>query len=315
VASDPLRTLWWLPERPDNGCVIAGNWFLLGAPWDCSGFGRGEQAAPDALRTAGLSALVGRDLGDAATVIDSAQRDEHTGVLALRETVRAAHALANALAQALHVLPGRRPLVVGGDCSILLGIFPALRRQVGPAGLWFLDGHPDYLDGPASDTGETADMDLAVLTGAGAAPLVTLAGAPPMVPASAAVLLGHRTGGLDAGAAAELARLPTDLRRIDAATVVGDPAGAGQRAAAWLANTGRGVWLHLDLDVIDPQSLPAVTYPQPGGLDWDQLAATVAPLARSPRLLGVSVADFRPDLDPTGGLAVRVLEVLERTLP
>ena len=58
-----------------------------------------------------------------------------------------------------------------------------------------------------------------------------------------------------------------------------------------------------------------MTYPQPGGLDWDQLVAALEPLARSPRLFGVSVADFRPDLDPTGDLATRVLEVLARTLP
>lgn len=295
--------------------MIADDWFLLGAPWDCSGSGRGEEAAPDALRAVGLSALVGRDVGDADTRIESRQRDEHTGVRALWETVRAAHALADALAEAMQDLPHRRPLVVGGDCSILLGIFPALRTQVGPAGLWFLDGHPDYLDGHASDTGETADMDLAVLTGEGAAPLVTLAGASPMVPVGDVVLVGHRTGDLDVGAAAELARLPPVLRRIDAATVATDPAAAGQRAAAWLARTGCGAWLHLDLDVMDPVSLPALTYPQPGGLDWDQLAAVLRPLVRSPRLLGVSVADFRPDLDPTGGLAVRVVDVLKRTLP
>lgn len=162
-----------------------------------------------------------RDLGDAATVIGSAKRDERTGVLALRQTVRAAHALADALVGALRDLPSRRPLVVGGDCSILLGIIPALRRHVGTAGLWFIDGHPDYLDGPTSDTGETADMDLAVLTGEGAAALVELAGAPPIIPVSDAVLLGHRTGDL-------------------AATVAADPAASGQRAAAWLASTGLG---------------------------------------------------------------------------
>ena len=299
----------------DTGGVIADDWFLIGAPWDCSGTGRGEQAAPAALRAAGLPALVGLDRGDAGTVIDSTRRDQRTGVLALPETVRAARALAGTLDEALGELPGRRPLVVGGDCSILLGILPALRGRVGPVGLWFLDGHPDYLDGPGSDTGETADMDLAVLTGDGAEPLVTLAGAAPMVPVTDAVLLGHRTRDLDAGAAAELARLPGGLRRIDAATMVADPAAAGRRAAAWLAGAGRGAWLHLDLDVLDPAVLPAVTYPQPGGADWDQLAAVLEPLARSPRLLGVSVADFRPDLDPTGDLATRVLEVLARTLP
>lgn len=293
----------------------AADWFLLGAPWDCSGTGRGEQAAPGALRTAGLAALVGQDLGDADTMIGSAQRDRHTGVLGLDQTVRAAQALSDALIEALQERPGTRALVVGGDCSILLGIFPALRRHVGSAGLWFLDGHPDYLDGHTSATGETADMDLAVLTGHGAPPLVTLAGAPPMVPVSDAVLLGHRTAGLDEGATAELARLPAGLRRIDAVTVAADPAAAGQHAAAWLTGRGRRVWLHLDLDVLDPESLPAVTYPQPGGLHWDHLAAVLEPLTRSPQLVGVSVADFRPDLDPTGDSAVSVVNLLEHSLP
>ena len=141
--------------------MTPADWFLLGAPWDCSGSGRGEQLAPAALRAAGLAALTDVDLGDAACAITSTERDEHTGVLALADTVRAARALADALESGLRDLPGRRPLVVGGDCSILLGILPALIRQVGDVGLWFLDGHPDYLDGRTSETGETADMDLA----------------------------------------------------------------------------------------------------------------------------------------------------------
>lgn len=258
---------------------------------------------------------MGRDLGDVATHINTTERDEHTGVRALRDSVRAAHGLADALGHALHDHPGERPLVVGGDCSILLGIFPALRRHVGATGLWFLDGHPDYLDGLTSDTGETADMDLAILTGDGAAPLVALAGAPPMIAKNDVVLLGHRTTALDAGAVAELDRLPPDLRRIDDAGVIGDPAGAGRLAAEWLAGAGSGAWLHLDLDVLDPTSLPAVTYPQQRGLDWDQLTALIEPLSRSSRLLGVSVADFRPDLDPTGAFATRIVNLLERTLP
>lgn len=97
--------------------------------------------------------------------------------------------------------------------------------------------------------------------------------------------------------------------------VAREPAAAGELAAAWLAGTGDGVWLHLDLDVMDPQSLPAGTYPQPNGLDWDALERVIESLARSPHLIGVSIADFRPDLDPTGELATRVLDVLERTLP
>lgn len=295
--------------------MITDDWFLLGAPWDCSGSGRGEQAAPAALRAAGLTAMVERDLGDAACAIDSVERDVRTGVLALRETVHAAHALAADLERAVRDLPAQRPLVVGGDCSILLGIVPALRRSVGPVGLWFLDGHPDFSDGPGSETGETADMELAVLTGDGADPLVELAEVVPMVPADAVVMLGHRTTGLDAASARELARVPEALHRIDASAVAVDPAAAGRRAAALPPGPDLRMWLHLDVDVLDGEALPAVSYPQPRGLDWDQLAAVMEPLARSPRLLGVSVADFRADLDPTGEHAARILDLLDRVLP
>jgi len=187
-------------KRPvHNGKVNGHDWFLIGAPWDCSGSQRGEQDAPEALRAAGLSDLVDVDRGDAACAIDSGHRDETTGVLALAATVRAAQNLAEALTEALRALLGRRPLVIGGDCSILLGILPALRHQVGPVGLWFIDGHPDFLDGTTSDTGETADMDLAVLTGVGAESLTGLGGPPPMVNVADIVLLGHRASDLDAG--------------------------------------------------------------------------------------------------------------------
>jgi arginase len=294
--------------------MAAGSWFLLGAPWDSSGSGRGEQAAPAALRAAGLARLVDRDLGDAATTIAGTHRDDLTGVRALAATLTAADVLAARLTAAMSSLPRHRPLVVGGDCSILLGILPALRVR-GPVGLWFLDGHPDFADGSTSDTGETADMELAVLTGVGAAPLTALGGPEPLVPAERVVLMGHRTVGLDAASAAETARLPPALRRIDAATLVADPAAAARNAEAWLSAVDGPLWLHVDLDVLDPGALPAVTYPQPGGPGWGDVAAVLAPLARSPRLAGVSVADFRPDLDPGGDLAARVVALLADVLP
>ncbi|MDQ7906342.1 arginase family protein [Phytohabitans sp. ZYX-F-186] len=292
----------------------ASGWAVLGAPWDCSGTGRGEADAPAALRRAGLGDLAGLDAGDAPIAITTTARDPATGVRALAETRRAADALTAALTSLLARAPDRRPLVVGGDCSLLLGVVPAV-RALGPVGLWFVDGHPDYQAPADSATGETADLELGLVTGDGPDALTGLAGPPPMVPPAAAVLIGHRAAGLDAAAAAEVARVPEAVRRIDAATLVADPAAAGERARGWLDGSGRSVWLHLDLDVLDPSALPAVTYPQPGGPDWDALAAALRPLATSPHLSGVSVADFRPDLDPGGGYAARVVALLDAVLP
>ncbi len=291
--------------------MTRSDWFLLGAPWDCSGSGRGEMRAPGALRRAGLTDLVDVDLGDAATVISSSHRDEATGVRALADTIAAAHELATTLGTGIRDHPGRRPLVVGGDCSLLLGVFA---RPLGEVGLWMVDGHPDYFDAPGSDTGETADLELAVLTGDGPASLVGLGGAAPMVAARHVALIGHRTVGLDPASAAELARLPADLFTLDSGTVITDPRGAGGRAAAWADRLRIPMWLHVDVDVLDPSSMPAVTYPQAGGPDLDQLAAVLTPLAASPNLIGVSIADFRPDLDPDGSHAARLVDLLGRIL-
>jgi arginase len=237
--------------------VVGSEWFLLGAPWDSSGSGRGEAWAPDALRRAGLRDRVDVDLGDAATGISGDQRDETTGVRAPADTVAAAHALAAALRTGMHDHPGRRPLVVGGDCSLLLGVFAQARSAFGEVGLWMVDGHPDFLDPRDSDTGETADSALAVLTGDGPPGLVELGAAVPMVAARHVALIGHRSTGLDAASAAELARLPAEVSTIDSGAVMRDPGGAGNRAAAWADGLRVPMWLHVDVDVLDPSVLAA----------------------------------------------------------
>jgi len=77
---------------------------------------------------------------------------------------------------------------------------------------------------------------------------------------------------------------------------VAGPAEVGKRWERAFADRGP-TWLHLDLDALDEAALPAVTYPQPRGLDWDAFVALARPLLASDALVGVSVADFNPDLD------------------
>lgn len=294
--------------------MTGSGWFLLGAPWDSSGAGRGEAFAPAALRSAGLARALRHDCGDAATAVADTRRDPETGVRALDDTIAAAHALAATLRDAWPAHPQRRPLVIGGDCSLLLGVFAHLRPNVGDVGVWFVDGHPDYVDARDSETGETADLELAVLTGEGPPSLVGLGGAVPMVQSRHVALIGHRTGDLDPASAAELARVPADVVTIDAPSLIHDPRSAGDQAASWADRLKLPMWLHVDVDVLDPTDMPAVTYPRIGGPDLDQLAAVLAPLSASARLVGVSVADFRPDLDPDGRHAARLVDLLDRIL-
>jgi arginase len=150
-------------------------------------------------------------------------------------------------------------------------------------------------------------MDLAILTGHGPAGLLEQDG--PLVEPAAVVLLGHRPAELHPDVARENARLDPAIRALTAPEVrERGAAGVGRDVAGWLAE--RPAWLHVDLDVLDEAVLPAVSYPQPLGLDWDELVALVRPLVAAANLLGVSVADFNPDRDPDGTHAARVVEAL-----
>ena len=80
------------------------------------------------------------------------------------------------------------------------------------------------------------------------------------------------------------------------------PARSPPRRPSWRRASAAGpFWLHLDVDVLDEAVFPATDYLQPGGLDWDELAALLAPLAASEALVGASLACYNPDKDP--GLA------------
>ena len=286
-------------------------WVVVGAGLDCSGTGRGEAEAPAALRDAGVVAALGaRDAGDVPITVDDPTRDPATGVVAVKQLRTAAAAIRVGVADALS--SGDQPLVLGGDCTILIGVAAAVRQHFGPFGLVFIDGHPDYLDGTSSPTGESADMDLAILTGHGPPGLVDLGGAPPLVDPAHVALVGHRSGALDADVAAERARLPNVMTQVDAPALAAEGGdGVGRRLAA--SRTGPW-WLHLDLDALDEEALPAVTYPQPGGPSWDEVTALLTALGTHPGLVGVSVADFRPDLDAEGWYARRTLALLATAL-
>ena len=279
-------------------------WAVVDAGIDCSGAGRGEERAPAALRAAGLVERLGAcDAGEADVRVRDTRRDPDTGVVGALEVRRASTAISTRVSELLEA--DERPLVIGGDCTLLLGVVQALPHG---CGLWFVDGHADFFDGESSPTGEAADMELAILTGHG--PHGLLGGGEPLIDPGAVVLLGHRPAELHPDVARENARLDPAIHALTAPEVRERGAvEVGTDAAARLK--ARPAWLHLDLDVLDESVLPAVSYPQSLGLDWDELVALVRPLVAAPNLSGASIADFNPDRDTDGTYAARVVEALE----
>lgn len=269
-----------------------------------------------ALRAAGLvRRLRAREAGSVQPPPYDPERDPATGVRNLASIAGYSAALADGLGEVFAA--GERALVLGGDCSILLGCALALRRR-GRYGLVFVDGHADFLSPELSGTGGAAGMDLALVTGHGPAALTDLEGLRPLVPEvdAAALAYRHPAEPLDPEDAYARSLAATDIVRRGLVAV--RRAGLGRVAQETLdrfAGDGYdGFWVHLDADVLDSTVMPAVDSPQPDGLTCPELLALLHPLVTSPRCLGLDVTIYDPDLDATGEIGRTFADALVAVL-
>jgi arginase len=292
-----------------KGDAAATGWVLVGAPLDCSGTGRGEARAPGALRDAGLAQMTGaRDAGDVDATVDDPNHDARTGVIGFEQIRRASSEIDSAVAAVLN--EGGKPLVVGGDCTILVGALAGAKERLGRVGLAFVDGHLDFFGGETSPSGEAADMDLAFVTGYGPEGLVDLAGPPPIAEPGEVVVMGHRADP-EEGGPRETDLVDERVQLVEAPAIKrGDPERLGYYVAERLEAQAGRFWLHFDVDVFDQEEMPAVTYPLPDGLGWEHAEGLLRPLVRSRRLVGLSVADFVPDKDADGRYARRLVDLV-----
>ena len=259
----------------------------------------GAWRAPEVLETAGLFAALGADRTlrlerPAYSDIAPAGSRIRNGPELRRFNERLAQAVAGTIAQPAF------PIVVGGDCSILLGCL-AGAKAIGPVGLVHVDGHSDFFHPGNYDSGarlgSAAGMDLALATGRGE-PLLALWDGEPLVEDQHVIQIGER-GELDPDyaykdiEATEIRRFPVRKLRsygLEETLREGLAPADGQSLP---------LWLHVDLDVLDGNIMPAVDSPGSPGLSFDELSELVRRLLASGRIIGIDIAIFDPDLDPS----------------
>jgi arginase len=278
---------------------------IIEAPSVLGLFPRGVERLPDALLDAGLAgALDARRAGRVVPPAYDARRDAATGLLNPTGLRDYAHQLCDATGDVLD--GGEVPVVLGGDCSILLGNLLALNRR-GRFGLLFLDGHADFYQPEAEPNGEAASMDLALATGRGPRVLADLDGRGPLVGDEDVVVFGRRDAE-EAGAAGSRRIEDTAITVLDLASV--RERGAARAASDAVEHLGRpdldGFWIHVDCDVLDDAIMPAVDYRLPGGLSWDELETVLAAAIATGRAVGLELTIFNPALD-TDGVIIRTL--------
>ncbi|HEY2648010.1 MAG TPA: arginase family protein [Puia sp.] len=195
------------------------------------------------------------------------------------------------------ILENSFSVVIGGDCSIMIGNTFCLRR-LGEYGLFFLDGHTDYMWPELSGTKGAAGMDLAIVTGHCHPKLSNINGFGPYVNEENVFCVGNREYDEQYVKTIEDSNIQYfDLKSLRRS-------GNGNCCQAFLEMVAKnkldGFWIHLDPDVLNDELMPAVDSRSPDGLSYQELKYILTPLLLSTKSVGIEITILDPDLDPEG---------------
>jgi arginase len=188
-------------------------------------------------------------------------------------------------------------LILGGDCSILIGSAIAL-RQKGTYGLFYLDGHTDFIWPEMSGTHGAAGMDLAIVAGHGHNKLTNIHNLKPYIKEEHIYCVGNREYDVDYEKPvieSNVTYLPLNRLRKN---------GLQHTVQQFLQMVQQenldGFFIHFDVDALDDRIMPAVDSRTADGLSYEELAVILSPLLFSKKAIGMEITILDPDLDEEG---------------
>jgi arginase len=292
-----------------------GDWQLIGVPTSAGAHHAGQDRAPAALRAAGLvdrlkaAGVPVTDSGDVPGSVFTVDQ-AHPRARNLAAVVAVARTVADAVAGA--IAAGRRPLVVGGDCTITLGVIAGFRRAYPGVGLAYVDGDPD-VGALAPDTSGILDATgIAHLLGAGEPELAGLAGPPPLLDGSRIAMLGcDPREQTDAGRSFLAAH---GVSYTEGPELAASPSASARRALAALGGSDPFV-VHFDVDVVDSGDLPLGNFPHYGSaVGLAAATATLRVLLADPACAGLVLTEVNPSYDADGSQLDRYVTAVTSAL-
>lgn len=205
------------------------------------------------------------------------------------------------------------PVVLGGDCSLLIGIASSL-KQKGHYGLITLDAHADYYLPHQSLTGEAADMEIALITGQGPDIVTNIKGLGPYMLEGDIIHIGQRDQQetIDCGSAQIE---DTDINHFPYYMLENNFVRSQNTILDIIEHSKvEGFWLHFDVDVIHDDENPAVYARLPGGLRFDACELLIQSFIESKRIIGMSISIYNPSYDITNSVGRKLAEMLVRLL-
>jgi arginase len=287
-------------------------WTVIGVPTSAGAHHAGQEQAPAALREAGLierlreAGLSVADAGDLPGATFATDHD-HPSARSLAAVAQVARQVADAVATV--VGDGRLPLVVGGDCTITLGVIAGFRRSHPEVGLLYVDGDADVSTPDSAGSGILDAMGVAHLLGHGAPELTNLAGAAPLLEPYRLAMVGGDPREIDLTGRQFLADAGVSCQEGPA--LAADPAGVAQRALAAVTARSEPLVVHLDVDVVDSGDLPLGNFPHYGsGVLLEHVVACLGPLLAHESVAGLVLTEVNPTHDGDGTLIRRYLDGL-----
>jgi arginase len=300
---------------------------IIGVPTNSSGKSDGVAKAPSAVRRAGLIQALSHyceiyDEGDVTFAIPTTDRDPDSGIIGYDIFISMVRAVYKSVNNALKNY--RFPLVIGGDCPILLGCLAAVKEVHGSSsGLLFVDGHEDAYPPHKSLTGEAADMELGFALGMNCEHLpsniVDNSNWPPLPLVDArniCMLCTRDKKVLQKQGVESLSSKVVEIFYDDTALRKSKNIEALinrtlKQLKSKTVTVVDKLWLHVDLDVLSTRSMPAVDYQQPGGINWNHLKKITKAIMSSGYTIGLNLTIYNPDMDPDGLFAKRIVNYLE----
>jgi arginase len=290
---------------------------LIGVPSSAGARMAGQEQAPRRLRAAGLVqklASVGLDVTDLGdlTEVSFSLDPENPKLQNLHKVLGVLTEVTGAVDSAVRNQDW--PLVIGGDCSITIGVLAALVKHCPDFGLIYLDGDVDLNTPETTLSGIIDGMVIAHVVGWGADELRNFGPRCPLLEQRDIALFGYsvQAGGLDP-VEIELLR-GRQLLTYPLEEIVGDVADAARNALARLESNKEKFLVHFDVDVIDFRDFPAVDVPHRPGLTLTQTIEVLRVFASSPKAAGLVVSEFNADQDPDGILAQTLVCAIQSAL-
>ena len=188
-----------------------------------------------------------------------------------------------------------RPVCIAGDCCSAIPVLGGLQRAgVDPVLVW-LDAHGDFNTASTTISGFLGGMPLAMMTGRGEQDLMRASEVRPLPDADVVL---------------------SDARDLDPAERELLQASGVRRLGSVNAILGalppdRPLHVHLDCDILDAGTAPAMRYPVPGGPALPDLVRLAASLHRSGRIRALSVTAWDLEADTDGTTARACMAVID----